>query len=118
MAVSHLDMTENALSTICCHYDDSYTRESLRTFAIQIGRERGASFLYLGYHVAENRHMSYKGCFHPCQVLAQEGHWLDYRDVKGKVLKNDNEIEFFLRTQLRGLPKGAMPDKLESSDGR
>ena len=105
VAVSHLDVTENALSAIYCYYDDSYTRESLGTFAIskeiEIGRERGASFLYLGYYVAENRHMSYKGRFHPGQVLVQEGHWIDYRDVKGKVLKNDKEIEFFPRTRLQ-----------------
>ena len=72
VAVSHLAVTENALSTIYCYYDDSYTRESLGTYAIskeiEIGRERGASFLYLGYYVAENRHMSYKGRFHPSQV--------------------------------------------------
>jgi arginine-tRNA-protein transferase len=105
VAVSHLDVTENALSAIYCYYDDSYTRESLGTFAInkeiQIGRERGASFLYLGYYVAENRHMSYKSRFHPSQVLVQEGHWLDYRDGKGKVLKDDKEIEFVPKTRLQ-----------------
>ena len=98
-------MTENALSAIYCYYDDSYTSESLGTFAInkeiEIGRERGASFLYLGYYVAENRHMSYKGRFHPSQVLVQEGDWLDYRDVTGKILKNDKEIEFSPRTRLQ-----------------
>jgi arginine-tRNA-protein transferase len=118
VAVSHLDVTKNALSAIYCYYDDLYTRESLGTFAInkaiEIGRERGASFLYLGYYVAENRRMSYKGRFHPSQVLLQEGHWLDYRDVKGKVLKNDKEIEFFPRTRLQ--PKfhdRAIPSKKE-----
>ena len=99
VAVSHLDVTENALSAIYCYYDDSYTRESLGTYAIskeiEIGRERGASFLYLGYYVAENRHMRYKGHFHPSQVLVQEGEWVEYRDMKGKVQKNDKEIEFF-----------------------
>jgi arginine-tRNA-protein transferase len=105
VAVSHLDVTKNALSAIYCYYDDSYTRESLGTFAInkaiEIGRERGAPFLYLGYYVAENRHMSYKGRFHPSQVLIQEGHWLDYRDLKGKALNNDKGIEFFPRTRLQ-----------------
>ncbi len=55
VAVSHLDATKNALSAVYCYYDDSYTRESLGTFAInkeiEIGLERGASFLYLGYYV-------------------------------------------------------------------
>jgi arginine-tRNA-protein transferase len=105
VAVSHLDVTENALSAIYCYYDDSYTRESLGTFAInkeiEIGRERGASFLYLGYYVAENRHMSYKGRFHPSQVLRQEEEWIDYRDVKGKALNNDKEIEFFPKRRLQ-----------------
>ena len=106
VGVSHLDVTENALSAIYCYYDDSYTRESIGIFAInkeiEIGRERGASFLYLGYYVAENRHMSYKGRFHPSQVLLQEGQWVDYRDSKGNVVENDRGIEFFPQTRLQG----------------
>ena len=105
VAVSHLDMTENALSAIYSYYDDSYTRESLGTFAInkeiEIGRERGASFLYLGYYVAENRHMSYKGRFHPSQVLLQEEEWVDYRDLGGKVLEDNRRVEFFPKTRLQ-----------------
>lgn len=105
VAVSHLDVAKNALSATYCYYDDSYAQESLGTFAInkaiEIGWERGVSYLYLGYYVSENRHMSYKGRFHPSQVLVHEGHWLDYRDMKGKVLNNDKEIEFFPRTRLQ-----------------
>jgi arginine-tRNA-protein transferase len=105
VAVSHLDVTKNALSAVYCYYDDSYTRESLGTFAInrevEIGRERGASFLYLGYYIAENQHMSYKGRFHPSQVLLQEGQWVDYRDSKGKVVENDGRLEFFPTTRLQ-----------------
>jgi arginine-tRNA-protein transferase len=105
VGVSHLDVTENALSAIYCYYDDSYTRESIGTFAInkeiEIGRERGASFLYLGYYVAENRHMSYKGRFHPSQVLLQEGQWVDYRDSRGKVKTNNRGINFSPRMLLQ-----------------
>jgi leucyl-tRNA---protein transferase len=106
VGVSHLDVTKNALSAIYCYYDDSYTRESIGTFAInkaiEIGRERGASFLYLGYYVAENRHMSYKGRFHPSQILLEEGQWVDYRDSKGKGVENNRGIEFFPKTPLQG----------------
>ena len=105
VGVSHLDVTENALSAIYCYYDDSYVRESIGTFAInkeiEIGRERGASFLYLGYYIAENQHMSYKGRFHPSQVLLQEGQWIDYRDSKGKVVEIDSGIEFSPKTLLQ-----------------
>ena len=106
VGVSHLDVTVNALSAIYCYYDDSYTRESIGTFAInkaiEIGRARGASFLYLGYFVAENRHMSYKARFHPSQVLLQEGQWVEYRDSKGERVDRNEGIEFFPRAPLRG----------------
>jgi len=105
VAVSHLDVTENSLSAIYCYYDDEYTRESLGTFAInkeiEIGRERGASFLYLGYYVAENRHMSYKGRFYPSQVLLQEEEWVNYRDLSGKLQKNGTPFEFCPKTRLQ-----------------
>ena len=45
--------------------------------------------------------MSYKGRFHPSQVLLQEGQWIDYRDSKGKVVEIDSGIEFSPKTLLQ-----------------
>lgn len=106
IAVSHVDITKTSLSAVYCYYDDSYSRESLGSLAIlkeiEIGMERGASNLYLGYYIAENRHMSYKARFRPCQVLLEEGRWVDYLDQKGNMSDNIEKIEFFPKQRLQG----------------
>ncbi len=106
VAVSHVDVTKHALSAVYCYYDDSYARESLGSLAIykevEIGLERKASFLYLGFYIAENRHMSYKGRYHPSQILLEEGRWVDYLDTKGVLSHSIEKIEFFPKTRLRG----------------
>ncbi len=107
VAVSHLDITARSISAVYCYYDDSFRRESLGSLAIckemEIGQERGISHLYLGYYVAENRHMSYKARFRPSQVLLEEGRWADWLDSEGDFGDNNiDKLEFLPRHRLRG----------------
>ena len=107
VAVSHLDITQRSISAVYCYYDDSFRRESLGSLAIckemEIGQERGLSHLYLGYYVAENRHMSYKARFRPSQVLLEEGRWVDWLDSRGASMDNNiDKLEFLPRHRLRG----------------
>lgn len=107
VAVSHVDITKRSISAVYCYYDDRYRRESLGSLAIckelEIGRERGLSYLYLGYYVAENRHMRYKARFRPNQALLEEGRWVDWLDSRADFGDNNiDKLEFLPRHRLRG----------------
>ena len=107
VAVSHVDITRRSISAVYCYYDDSFRRESLGSLAIckemEIGQEKGLSHLYLGYYVAENRHMSYKARFRPSQVLLEEGRWTDWLDSRAHFGDNNiDKLEFLPRHRLRG----------------
>ncbi|RKX78195.1 MAG: hypothetical protein DRP87_06940 [Spirochaetes bacterium] len=93
IAVSHIDITERALSAVYCYYDDSYRRESPGTLSIfkeiEIAIERRLRFVYLGYYIRENSHMSYKSRFKPNQILLEEGKWVDFMDRQGNIKNLD-----------------------------
>ncbi len=109
VAVSHIDMTDSVISAIYCYYDDSYRRESLGSFAIykeiEIGLKRELDFVYLGYYIRENPHMSYKARYRPNQVLREEGRWQDLLDTGGNLHDNIEElgeIAFIPKHRLKG----------------
>lgn len=90
VAVSHLDVTNKAMSAIYCYYDVAYRWYSPGKLSIykeiEIAREMGIQWLYLGFYVPGNRHMKYKIDFKPSQLLTTDHHWIDYRDETGKIL--------------------------------
>jgi arginine-tRNA-protein transferase len=109
IAVSHLDMTDSVVSAVYCYYDDSYRRESLGSFAIfkeiDLAVERNLDFVYLGYYIRENPHMSYKARYRPNQVLREEGNWQDLLDIGGNIHDNIEElgeITFIPKHRLKG----------------
>lgn len=89
-AVSHLDITANAMSAIYCYFDEAYARFSPGRFAvlmeIQIAQKLGCKWLYLGYYIEKNNHTNYKVLFKPNQVMADEHRWIDHRDSQGKII--------------------------------
>lgn len=90
VAISHLDVTANAMSAIYCYYDEKYAKFSPGKFAVykevEIAKELGIQWLYLGYYVQRNRHMKYKVHFRPNQVMMEDNKWIDYMDAKGNIV--------------------------------
>ncbi len=89
-AVSHLDVTANAMSAIYCYFDEAYARYSPGKLAVYkeilLSKEMGIQWLYLGYYIVKNRHTNYKVQFKPNQVMAEENRWIDCMDVAGNIL--------------------------------
>lgn len=109
IAVSHLDMTSRAISAVYCYYDDRYRRESLGSFAIykeiETALNRGLDFVYLGYYIAENPHMSYKVRYRPNETLREEGRWEELLDMGENFHDNIEElgkVEFIPKHRLKG----------------
>ncbi|MGE5339895.1 MAG: arginyltransferase [Candidatus Omnitrophota bacterium] len=90
VAVSHLDVTANAMSAVYCYYDDTYNRFSPGKFAIykeiELAKEMGIQWLYLGYYIAKNRHTNYKINIKPNQIMTGGSQWVDYMDNEGNIL--------------------------------
>jgi arginine-tRNA-protein transferase len=90
VAVSHLDVTAESMSAIYCYFDEDYARHSPGKFAvykeIELAKEMGIKWLYLGYYIAENRHTSYKIQFKPNQVKTPDNKWLDHMDAPGNII--------------------------------
>jgi arginyl-tRNA--protein-N-Asp/Glu arginylyltransferase len=89
VAVSHLDVTANAMSAVYCYFDEKYGRFSPGKLAvykeIELAKEIGAQWLYLGYYIPKNRHTEYKIQFKPNQLMVGYDHWFDFMDAAGKV---------------------------------
>ena len=75
-AVSLTDVLDDGLSMVYSFYDPDLTKQSLGTFMImdhvQIAREMGLPYVYLGYWVPGSRKMGYKARFSALEVYAQE----------------------------------------------
>lgn len=89
IAASHIDMTSTSLSAIYSYWDPEESRLGLGTYSvlkeIELAAERNIPYVYLGYYVEENRHMSYKKRFTPNEGLMQEGKWMPLFDKEGGV---------------------------------
>lgn len=84
VAVSIVDRGEYSLSAVYTYYDPEYRGLSLGTYAIlrqvNLCREWGLSWLYLGYYVAGCVHMNYKGLYTPHERLIH-GKWVRFNEV-------------------------------------
>jgi arginyl-tRNA--protein-N-Asp/Glu arginylyltransferase len=69
VAVAIADAGKTSLSAVYCYYDPRFEGVSVGTYSvlrhIELCRETGRQFLYLGFFVAQSPHMSYKARFHP-----------------------------------------------------
>lgn len=91
VAVSHLDVTANAISAVYCYYDPiKDAHYSPGKFAIlkeiEMAKQMGMKWLYLGYFIPQNRHTNYKILYKPNQLLTEESQWVDYLDADGNVV--------------------------------
>lgn len=83
IAVSITDVGANSLSAVYCFFDPNASKFSPGTYSIlkqiDIGRQLGRQWLYLGLYVAANRHLNYKARFQPHQRLVR-GAWQEFGD--------------------------------------
>lgn len=81
VAVSIADVGREALSAVYCFFDPWFSLLSLGTYSvlrqIEHCRQRGHTYLYLGFFIAPSRHMVYKANFRPHQRLIR-GQWTDF----------------------------------------
>jgi leucyl-tRNA---protein transferase len=89
LAVAVVDRLDDGLSAVYTFFDPAHPYRSLGHYAIlkeiEIARELGLKWLYLGYWIAECRKMSYKTDFtpHQCYVNGAWRHPSEYRlDVR------------------------------------
>ncbi len=78
IAVAVTDRLYNALSAVYTYFDPSLPRRSLGTYAIlwqiEMTRELGCDWLYLGYWIRGSAKMQYKSRFRPMQAY-RDGRW-------------------------------------------
>ena len=84
-AVAITDRGERALSLVYCYYEPALRHLSLGTYSIlkhiELASKWKLDYVYLGYYVRDNAHMSYKERFRPHERLINNN-WRPY-DTRG-----------------------------------
>ena len=83
IAVGIVNVTPHALSSVYFMYRLDYAEYSLGTFSvmkeIEYALDLGKKHLYLGYYIADNHFMRYKGDFRPNEILTSSKRWMAFR---------------------------------------
>ena len=92
VGVDLIDIVDDGISSIYFFYDPDYARYSLGTYSllkqIDIAKELGLNWIYLGYWVDGCKAFEYKTNFTPLQMLDgfpefnEEPQWVDYKGIK------------------------------------
>lgn len=81
IGVALVDRSEDSLSAVYCYYDPSFGRLGLGTYSIlkqlELCREWGLTYLYLGLYIEGSEHMRYKARFLPHERLL-DGNWVRF----------------------------------------
>jgi arginyl-tRNA--protein-N-Asp/Glu arginylyltransferase len=81
VACAIADAGRESLSAVYTHFDPGFTLLSLGTYCVlrevELCRQSGRRYLYLGFYIAESPHMVYKAGFHPHQRRIA-GQWRDF----------------------------------------
>ncbi|SCA63218.1 Putative arginyl-tRNA--protein transferase [Chlamydiales bacterium SCGC AG-110-P3] len=82
IAFGSVQKVPNALSSVYFCYRLEYSKLSLGKFSvlkeIEVARQLGKEYLYLGYYIEQNHFMSYKAMFGPNEIL-DSGRWIPFR---------------------------------------
>ncbi len=77
IGVAVTDILDNSISAIYSFFDHDYAKNSLGSFMIllqiQLAKNLGKNYLYLGYQIDECRKMNYKTLYNPYEVLTDQG---------------------------------------------
>ena len=80
VGIGWIDLLPHGLSSVYYAFDPDESRRSLGTFSIMkeidLVRELGREWLYLGFFVPDSPKMAYKGAFHP-REFAVDGRWAE-----------------------------------------
>jgi arginine-tRNA-protein transferase len=78
VAVAVTDYLNNALSAVYTFFSAEHSRRSLGTYSIlyqlELAKQLGFSWVYLGYWIDACTKMGYKADFQPCEIF-QDGQW-------------------------------------------
>ena len=84
IGVGIVDCCPNGLSSVYMYFDPDYKSRSLGTLStlreIEYCREKGLSYYYLGYYVANSKTMAYKARFRPNLILVGDNNWVSLRE--------------------------------------
>lgn len=84
VAVGIVNVTPHALSSVYFMYRRDYSHYSLGTFSvmkeIDYASQHQKEHLYLGYYIADNHFMRYKGDFRPNEILSSSKRWVPFLD--------------------------------------
>ncbi len=85
--VALIDRPLDGLSAVYTFYEPDLARRGLGTFGVltqlNLAKEMGLPYLYLGYWIADSCKMAYKRRFQPIEALV-DGHWKRLSDVAGE----------------------------------
>ncbi len=77
LALAVVDQVPHGLSAVYTFFDPTQPQRGLGSYAIlrqiEVARDAGLDYVYLGYWVAESRKMDYKRRFRPLQVMGVGG---------------------------------------------
>ncbi len=83
VGVAVTDRGETSLSLVYCFFDPEERRVGIGTYSIlkhvELAKEWGLRYVYLGLYIGANAHMSYKARFRPHQRLV-DGEWREFAD--------------------------------------
>lgn len=86
IGVAICDRAADSISAVYCCYDPAYQRYSIGTYSIlkqlELCREWGLSYLYLGLYIADCETMTYKARFLPHERRLR-GHWVRFEVPHG-----------------------------------
>jgi len=78
VGIGWIDLLPNGLSSVYFAFEPAESRRSLGTYSIMkeidLARDLGKEWLYLGFFVPGSPKMAYKGAFRPCE-FAVDGTW-------------------------------------------
>jgi len=76
VGIGWIDVLPNGLSSVYFAFDPAESRRSLGTYSItreiELARDLGKQWLYLGFYVPGSQKMEYKGAFHPREFAVDE----------------------------------------------
>ncbi len=85
VGVCFVEPLSDGYSAIYSFYDPFYKQRSLGTWMIlsliEKAKRDGLPYIYLGYYVEGCRSMSYKGRFHPSEILDENGNWSEFQGL-------------------------------------
>jgi len=83
IGIGWIDVLPNSLSSVYFVFDPDHSSRSIGVFSLlkelELCRTLGKAWLQLGFWIKDNRKMSYKNRYKPCQLLIK-GKWQDFSE--------------------------------------